>query len=88
MALLARDDGMLAEQGKAAQIVIERDLLTPGSLIVALLAVGPELAFVGVILFVARDTGSCELIAVEIAFVAAIAADACVLATQREFGLP
>ena len=88
VAFLARDDRVLPEQREAGQIVIERDLLAPGILVVALLAVGPELAFVSVVLFVARDAGRCELIAIEIAFVAAIAADARMFAPQRELGLP
>jgi hypothetical protein len=88
VALLARDDRMPPKQREAGQIVIERHLQAPGILIVALLAVGPELTFVRVVLFVARDTGHCELIAVKIAFVAAVAADARVLAAQRELGLP
>ena len=88
MALLARDNRVLPKQGEAGEIVIERDLQAPGILIMTLLAVGTELAFVSVILFVARDAGHRELIAVEIAGVAAIAADARMLAAQRELGLP
>ena len=80
MALLARDDRMLSKKREAGQIVIERDLQAPGTLVMALLAVGPELPFMGVVLLMTGDTRHCELIAVEIAFVAAVAGDARVLA--------
>jgi hypothetical protein len=79
---------MLPKQREAGEIVIERDLQAPGILVVALLTIGPELTFVGVVLPVARDAGHRELIAVEIAFVAAVTADARMFAAQRKFGLP
>jgi hypothetical protein len=88
MAFLARNDRMFPKQRKTCEVVIERDLLAPRILVMALLAVGPELAFVSVILLVARNTGGCELIAVEIASMAAIAANARMPAAQRELGLP
>ncbi len=88
MALLARDYGVLAEQREAREIVIIRHLLTPGILVVALLAVGAKLAFMGVILLMAGDASGCQLIPVEVAFVAAFAADARMLPSQRELCLP
>jgi hypothetical protein len=80
VALLAWDNRVLPKQRESGEIVVVRDLLAPCILIMALLAVWSELTFVSVVLFVARDTGGCELIAVEIACVATIAADAHMLA--------
>ncbi len=85
MALLARDDGMLPKKREARKIVVEGHLLTPARLVVALLAGGPKLAGVGVVLFVTGETGCSELFLVEIAGVAGFAAGVCVSSLQRKF---
>ena len=74
MALLARNDGVFSEQRKTREIVIVGDLLAPGVFVVALLAVLAELALMRVVLLVAGDAGRPELVLVQIARVAGLAA--------------
>ena len=73
MALLARDDGVFSKQRKMREVVIVGDLLAPGVLIVALLAVLAELAFMRIVLLVAGDARGPELVVIEIAGVTGLA---------------
>src|SRR5689334_9516266 len=83
---LAFHRGVLAEQREARLRVIEARLL-PARLVVAVGARGAERPFVLVVLLVAGDAGALQLVAVEIARVAALALDLLVLAAQRVLGL-
>ena len=85
MTILAGDRCVKANEGKPREVVIERDLVAPAGFVVALVAARSELAFVRIILLVAADARGCQLVAVEIAFVARVALDLGVAAEKREF---
>ena len=76
MALLARNDGVFTKQRKMREVVIVGDLFAPGILVVALLAVLAELAFMGIVLLVAGDARGPKLVVIEIAGMAGFAAQA------------
>jgi len=86
VAFLAGDDGVTADERESRDVVIEGHLPAPAGFLVALLAAGAELGFVGVILLVAGDAGRRELVAIEIAGVTGIAFDLRVFPSQRELG--
>ncbi|HEY6257721.1 MAG TPA: hypothetical protein VIY51_18220 [Xanthobacteraceae bacterium] len=75
MAFLARHDGMAPDQGKSRDVVIEGSCSAPAGLAVTLVASAAEPALVPVILSVTGHAGRCQLVAIEIARVAAVAPD-------------
>ncbi len=87
MAFFAGHDGVLSEQREAREIVIVGHLFAPGGLVMALLAVHPELAFVRVVFLVAGNAGCSKLVAVEIASMAALAFDTRMRAVKRKFAV-
>jgi hypothetical protein len=87
VAFLARNDGVFSEKRKMREIVIVGDLLPPSRFVVALLAIGAELALMRVVLLVAGYAGSPGLVTVKIAGVAGFAAHARMGVVQREFRL-
>lgn len=82
MTLLAGDHRVAADQWKARQIVVERHGLAPADVAMALLATAAELAFVGILLPVAGHAAHRQLVAKEIAGVAAVAFDCRMRAVQ------
>jgi len=76
VALLARNDGVFTKQRKMREVVIVGDLFAPGVLIVALLAVLAELAFMGIVLLVAGDARGPKLVVIKIAGMTGFAAQA------------
>jgi len=75
MAFLAGNDGVAPDQGESRDVMIEGRCSAPAGLAVTLLTAASELAFVRVILSVTGHAGRRQLIAIEIARVAAIALD-------------
>ena len=83
---LAGDYRMQSKKGKSRQVVIEGDLLPPARFVVTALAVAAQLAVMRVILAMAGDARHRELVAIEVARVAALARDLRVTAAQRKLG--
>ncbi len=88
VAFLARDDGVPSEQREARRIMIESDLLAPAGFFVTILTLRPELALMGIIFAVTRDTRRRQLILIQMSGVTRIAKHLDVLAAQRELRLP
>ena len=86
MASFAGNYGMQSDQWKAGQIMVEGDFLTPARFLVALPAIAAQLAMVSIVLAVAGDTRHGQLVAIEVARVAALAGDRRVTAAQRKPG--
>lgn len=86
MALFARHRSVKSDQRKIREVVIEQHLLSPARLVVAALAILPELASVRVILLMTSDAGGCELLGIKVPLVTAVAPDACVRASQWKIG--
>ena len=86
VAFLAGDHRMQSDQGKSRQVVIKGYLLTPTCLVVTALTGAAQLAVVRVILLMAGDARHGELVAIEVARVAALASDLRVPAAERKFG--
>jgi hypothetical protein len=86
MALFARDHCVAADQRKSGEIVVERDLLTPAGLAMALLATVAELPSVRIVFPVAGHTVCRELVAIESAGMATVALDLGVRAAKRILG--
>ena len=73
---------MLAEQGEAGQRVIEGNLFLPADRIVATRAIGSELALVNIVIGMAAHTGHRKFYDARWLFVAGIAGQRLVSATQ------
>jgi len=86
MAVFARHNRVQSYQWKARQVVIEVNFLAPTRLFMALPAIAAHLALVRIILAMARDARHRQLVAVEVARVAALACDLRVTAAQWKLG--
>ncbi len=84
MAILAGDRRVQADQREARHVVVERHLLTPTLLVVALLAPHAKLPFVRIVLLVARHAGHREFLAIDVALVARFALLGGMASPQRE----
>ena len=78
---------MQADQRKARQFVIERQVPSPIRIVVASFTSLTQLALVRIVLAMAGDASCCELVAVEISGMAGVAFDLDVCTPQRKFGL-
>ena len=85
MAFLACRDGVVSDQRKSRDVMIEGCDLAPFVLAMASLAANTKLAVVRIIGAMARDTRGRQLVAVEITSVAGIALDLCMGSPEREF---
>jgi hypothetical protein len=84
---LASHDGVPSDQGKPRNVMIEGRRTTPTRLSVTLLATIAELAFMLVILPVARHTSCFQLVVINISGMAEIALDLRMRGSQRIFRL-
>ena len=77
---------MQSDQGESGQVMIKSNLLPPARLVVTALTGAAQLAVVRVILLMAGDARHGELVAIEVARVAALARDLCMPAAERKLG--
>lgn len=84
---LAACGGMLANQRKARQVVVEANVLQPGHLAMALIAAFSLLTLVRVVLLVAAVTGAFYLLGFCAERVTCLAGEIVVCAVEREIGI-
>lgn len=84
--LLAGDGRVQPNQGKTRDIMVERDLLAPAGLLVALLAARAKLPLMRIVLAVAAGAIGRQLVTIEITRMARVAFDGRVFTAQRELG--
>src|SRR5581483_3679839 len=82
MAFLAGYHGVQSYQRKPRQIMVESDFLAPAGFLVALRAVGAQLALVSIILAVTGHARRRQFVSIEVAGVTALAGDIGVAAAQ------
>ena len=87
MTFFAGNRRMQADQRKARQFVIERQVPPPIRIIVASFAALAQFALMRIVLAMTGDASCSELVAVEISAMAGVAFDLGVCAPQRKFGL-
>ena len=87
MAFLARHHSVASDQWKSRDVVIEGRNAAPIVLAMASLALNAKLAFVPIILAVARHTYCRQLVAIEIASMARISLDHRMCGLERKFRL-
>jgi hypothetical protein len=82
VAFLAGNHRVQTEQGKACQVVVKSDLLMPTGLLVTLPAIVPQLPAVRIVLVVTGNARRRQLVAIQIARVAALARELGVATAQ------
>ena len=87
MAFLALGRSVHAYQGKAGQVMIEKDFFVPAPFIMAVIALFALFAQVNIVFPVARDAVGFHLVLVNFALVTERTGKVLVFAAKREIGL-
>jgi len=87
MALLARGDGVLADERKLGDVVVKKEVAAPAFFVVALLALFALLAAMDILGFMTSITFCFELFFKDPAFVATFTRQIGVFTDQRKFGV-